>query len=97
MGSRPRLSWHWRAVHAPDSAHLSPVLTTCGTTSVRIGMGGRYLATSCAVRPLAVYTTISAAATLSAARTAEEASDSSLDSSGEPGGGEGRVGMRGEG
>jgi hypothetical protein len=26
-------------------------LTRRGTTSVRMGMGGRYLATSCAVRP----------------------------------------------
>ncbi len=41
-------------------------------------MGGLYLATSSAVRPLWVYTTISEASIFSALFTAEEAMDSNF-------------------
>ena len=52
------------------------ILASCltwGTTSVRMGIGGRYRATMLAVEPDCVYTTMREAPTLSAARTADDA------------------------
>lgn len=59
------------ATHRPSSFHLSVSLTKRGTTRVRMGMGGLYLATSWAVRPAGrlaqVVTTITHACRLSIA------------------------------
>lgn len=40
-----------RAVSRPSRRHLKPSFFSCGTTSVRIGCGGRYLLTRLAVWP----------------------------------------------
>jgi hypothetical protein len=39
-GSRPRSTRHCRAVERPVSRHVRPLLFSCGTTSVRMGIGG---------------------------------------------------------
>ena len=68
-----------RPVESPklyDSQRARVILASCltwGTTSVRMGIGGRYRATMLAVEPDCVYTTMREAPTLSAARTADDA------------------------
>jgi len=50
-GSRPRWIRQRRAVSRPSRCHLKPSFLSCGTTSVMIGCGGRYLLTRLAVWP----------------------------------------------
>jgi hypothetical protein len=52
---------HWRARERPCSSHFRAELLRWGTTRVRIGILGRYLATKLAVRPELAYTMISPA------------------------------------
>lgn len=52
---------HWRARERPCSSHFRAELFRWGTTRVRIGILGRYLATRLAVRPELAYTMISPA------------------------------------
>ena len=61
--SRPRMMRHWRARERPCSSHLRADDLRWGTTRVRMGMVGRYLATRLAVRPELAYTMISPACT----------------------------------
>mmetsp|Transcript_18797 Transcript_18797/g.56033 ORF Transcript_18797/g.56033 Transcript_18797/m.56033 type:complete len:221 (+) Transcript_18797:296-958(+) len=70
IGSSPRVSSSCRALCLPISCQRLLLDTRCGTTKARIGMSGRYFATSWAVSPVFVYTTIKEACTLSAQRTA---------------------------
>lgn len=39
-GSRPRSMRHWRATERPVRDQDRPLLLSCGTTSVRMGIGG---------------------------------------------------------
>ena len=48
----PRMMRNWRAKERPSSSQASPLDFSWGTTSVRMGTLGRYLATRLAVRPV---------------------------------------------
>ena len=48
----PRMMRNWRARERPSSSHARPLDLSWGTTSVRMGTLGRYLATRLAVRPV---------------------------------------------
>ena len=48
----PRMMRNWRARERPSSSHAKPLDLSWGTTSVRMGTLGRYLATRLAVRPV---------------------------------------------
>ena len=57
-GNRPRWIWHWRATPRPTSVHFMPSFFSVGITSVRMGIGGRYLLIRLAVWPAETHTTI---------------------------------------
>ena len=76
-GMRPRVSSAWRAGASPEHVQVSESVVSTGTATVRIGTEGRYLDTRRAVEPPRVSTTISAARTLCAVRTADDAKLSS--------------------
>ena len=48
----PRMMRNWRARERPSSSQARPLDFSWGTTSVRMGTLGRYLATRLAVRPV---------------------------------------------
>ena len=60
-GSSPRVIRHWRAGPSPEHVHVRLSVVSTGTATVSTGIDGRYLATSRAVLPPLVRTTISAA------------------------------------
>ena len=60
-GSSPRTSRNFLAMERPSMVQEMVVLFSWGTTRVRIGASGLYLAIRLAVRPLLAYTTISPA------------------------------------
>ena len=62
-GSRPRVIRHCRAGCSPLQVQVSESVVSTGTATVSTGMAGRYLATSRAVEPPRVSTTISDACT----------------------------------
>jgi len=62
-GSRPRVMRHCRAGCSPLHVHVSESVVSTGTATVSTGMAGRYLATSRAVDPPRVSTTINDACT----------------------------------
>lgn len=65
-GSRPRVMRHCRAGCSPLHVQVSESVVSTGTATVSTGMAGRYLATSRAVEPPRVSTTISDACTCGA-------------------------------
>ena len=62
-GSRPRVIRHCRAGCSPLQVQVSESVVSTGTATVSTGMAGRYLATSRAVEPPRVSTTINDACT----------------------------------
>lgn len=62
-GSRPRVTKHCRAGCSPEHVHVRLSVVSTGTATVSTGMLGRYLATSRAVEPPLVSTTMRLACT----------------------------------
>ena len=73
----PRVRFACRAGFSPEQVHVSESVVSVGTNTVSTGTAGRYFATKRAVEPPCVSTTMSAARTFCAVRTADDASDSS--------------------
>ena len=62
-GSSPRVTRHCLAGPSPEHVHVRLSVVSTGTATVSTGMEGRYLATSLAVLPPRVNTTMRAACT----------------------------------
>ena len=76
-GIKPRVRLACLAGDSPLHCHVSESVVSVGTNTVSTGTAGRYFATKRAVLPPWVSTTMSAARTFCAVRTADDASDSS--------------------
>jgi len=75
-GIKPLVSCACFAGVSPEHVHVKESVVSVGTKTVNTGTFGLYFATSLAVLPPCVKTTIKAARTFCAVRTADEAKDS---------------------